>query len=108
MARDFIKLPTLEELPSLSEGFFNLAPKVETVLVVDDSYILIYKPSANGTRYFLQEKILRDQCSVFLWISGKKLVLLLAGMERIMILGYIGIPIIFKIMLKSCRQDFIF
>ena len=35
VARDFIKLPTLEELPSLSEEFFNLASEAGTVLVVD-------------------------------------------------------------------------
>ena len=56
MARDFIKLSTLEELPSLSEGFFNLAPEVGMVLVVDGSFIPINKPSINGTKYFCRKK----------------------------------------------------
>ena len=71
VARDFIKLPTLEELPSLSEDFFDLASETGTVLVVDCSFILINKPSANGTKYFLQENILRDQCSVFCGFQEK-------------------------------------
>ena len=56
MAREFIKLPTLEELPSLSEEFFNLAPEAETVLIVDGSFSPINKPSVNGTKYFCRKK----------------------------------------------------
>ena len=56
VSNDFIKLPSLEEFPSLSEGFFNLAPEPGTVLVVDGSYIPINKPSVNGTKYFCRKK----------------------------------------------------
>ena len=107
MARDFIKLPTLEELPSLSEGFFYLAPEAGTVLVVDGSFIPINKPSVNETKYFAGKNIMLSMFC-FLLISGGKFDLLPVVMEKIMIPGYIGIPIIFKIMLKGCRQDSIF
>ena len=56
VSNDFIKLPSIEEFPSLAEGFFNLAPEPGTVLVVEGLYIPINKPSANGTKYFCRKK----------------------------------------------------
>ena len=104
MARDFIKLPTLEELPSLSEGFFNLAPEAGTVLVVDGSFIPINKPSVNGTKYFCRKKYYAINVLCFCGFQGKKFDLLQAAMEKSMISGYIEIPIISKIMSRLASR----